>query len=1357
MEQSVVVSSSHIVRQGTFDTDSSKTLRSKSGAIKKGSIFLPVIDDKSVGLSHVEYKGDSVELVKKRKKASEKPPVKTDDSNQSESKKDKVSPRGTIGKSKDREQTNQENGHQSSNETDANTEQKPIQLKASSNKSSKQHHPVKSEVVKSDVTETQEGQKFVKSSNAYVKDGDKGIVNKKVQDNVTAKNNSRIKEPAQRTSEQDSQSSSLKNETVSQDKTRTSRNNVSLEKNTSNTVEKNTSVRKSKTNRNVTTSPNTDQSDIRIIGHIEAPSLSGSPQSTGHQATALTNSENNVTSDVKSTKRETKDPKRSSNKQSKDLSKRPTTKTVHVDDYDSEKSTDISNINVNNREKEPVVQESDDNFNKTQKGAPLKKRFSRASDLREDTSMTHVRNVASPNLHQRKTVNNISPERISRNNEHNGTNNNKVQESKPPDNESYTHNLDPLVASIGVVNKPPQSTALTRHEDDKSDSYTHKSQGNPVEPVTQKTKDLKSSSKMEPGRKQEFGSERVMESYDSVYAERKTLLEAEVTYKKRITQLENEMNQFVKTVDGLRTENKTIRTTMDQLEVDNRKKESHQSQNTVVIDVEKDDLKRQINLLKKENKSLDDKLNTSYERNDELKAANQTLDDENILLRNRIQDSERKSSGRKREKSIVGSNAGSSKDVKENLERSDTELSKAKLTEFSLRAEISALKKAEERYKKESEKLRSDKKKLEYELEKYKDAAKEDAEFAKDGATTARDKMELKSHVVSLQTDNQNLNEENMKLKAECLEQVRKIHELEKAEKTEVEGLKNENEKLKSEKKKLQEENNGGSGGNTKKLEAENKALSEALSQKKIELDELMHALNGDRIEDEVQKVKAEKEELQKKFEESQKNVEISEKAMKELEEIKLEKASLKQKLEVSEKKVEESDRRDEQIVELKSEKEKLQKQLDENEKRVLESADSMVMVHELKSDKEKLQKELHESKTRESKVQESLMEVKIQKDALETEKKQIKEELVETVKTNQNIKTEMQGLKSSQETMSRALDEEKSKITLLAEKEYELDELRKKCELLEKELSRTKQLHSLEMDKINDERKKEENKLRKELENLTERKNEIIEKLTKKMLSMESSKDLEIKKLKEQIEALLVDQEIVEKTKATEKENKEFKLELKTLYNKYSQVVNDLEQKNTTEERAFEMSMRVEKMSVKMKLMEKDEREWRVKRERFDEIEASNKRLIEESVVLKKMLEGKGNGSDDMSHRINYLERRQTDADTRVKQLEGWVGDLYVETERSDKGSNKNATKNKKAKNSKTMQIQNPSNLSTQNVKARSLDDVEVNVDDKATESSTPTLPSIYANSTGQLTYRSVGYSQIHKARLQKATKKRR
>ncbi|XP_069123913.1 putative leucine-rich repeat-containing protein DDB_G0290503 [Argopecten irradians] len=1322
MEQSVAVSSSHIVRQGTFATDSSKTLRSKSGAIKKGSISLPIVDD--VGKSRVESE-ELVGIVKKRKKNSEKPPVRTTN-DQSESKRDVISPNEGKSKSKDTVHAKQENLHQSSKH---NSTEREVQSKSSLNKSSKESSsttsPKQSNAGKSDVViDKQERRNSVKHSRKDTKENES--VNERVQNSVVFKPNSKVKEAV---NVHGSNNQDKQKESVSNDENRTSKN-TSEEINTS--VGNVKSVRKHKSDRKTVTTQPLEETGIKVIGHIEASSDSRSSHSLGKTSKPQTEAVNSENSNVKSEKRESKE--KGSKKQ----------KYAVVDGDD--KSLDV---NVKNQ---GVKTESVNTVSTTQKGEPKKKRFTKASDIHEDPTDTHVRKLDSPDPKQikeeREIPKNKFPEGKSQTRDATDKTGKKPAEIRSVDKELYTRNnsnLNSVSASDSVVNKPPQSTTLvTKHGESVSnierDSALDKYRSDPqnphgdfVAPVKHKSKD--STTKMA----MEYDAKTVKESYDSVFEERKTLLAAEVTYKKRISQLEDEMNQFVRTVEDLRTENQTIRTTMERMENEQKKQDSHQSKNTVVIiadeetsekspsskgqntavdDAEKDDLKKQIEILKQEKKSLDDKVRDLNGKNKDLESRNTSLDREVASLRDRLRDLEKQSSGKSEERSIAEKQDNSDNDIKNTAETKEQHT-------VELLPDLQS--------------------KSKNELKSEKDA---------DDTSTGTDKMALKLHVVSLQTDNQKLNEENIKLKAECFNQAKKIHELEKAERTEVEKWKAENEELKQQMKKLQEEKGGGSGDDTKKLEAENKALSEALSQKKMELDELMHALNGDRIEDEVQKIKTEKEKLQKQLQESQKKVESTEKVVQELEDIKSEKVNLQQKLEISEKKVVENDQQSDEIKELKSEKEKLQKQLEENEKRVLESASSHVIIHELKSDKEKLEKQLEETKKRESNIEKSFTEMKIQKDALETEKNKIKEELEESVKINKNIQAETEKLKSSQETMSRTLDEEKAKLTLQAEKEWQYDELKKKFDLLEKELARTKQLHSDEVDKITDEKRKEENKLRKELENATERKNETIEKLTKRLLSMESTKNLEIKTLKEQIESLVVDKEIVEKTKETDKENKELRQELKTVYNKYSELVTDFEQKKNTEERAFEMSMRVEKMSVKMKLMEKDEREWRVKKERFEEIEASNKRLMEESITLRKMLEEKSKGPSDMSHRIEFLERRQTDSDTRVKQLEGWVGDLYIDTDRTAKGRNKNAAKNKTKQNSKPLPI--PAKMSTLNTKTRSLDDVEVQVDDKATESSTPTLPSIYANSTGQLTFRRMGYSDLHKARVQ-ASKKRR
>ena len=56
------------------------------------------------------------------------------------------------------------------------------------------------------------------------------------------------------------------------------------------------------------------------------------------------------------------------------------------------------------------------------------------------------------------------------------------------------------------------------------------------------------------------------ESYEALHAERNTLLKAEVTYKKRIKQLENEANGFLKVIEDLTHENRSLRKKIDMLE-----------------------------------------------------------------------------------------------------------------------------------------------------------------------------------------------------------------------------------------------------------------------------------------------------------------------------------------------------------------------------------------------------------------------------------------------------------------------------------------------------------------------------------------------------------------------------------------------------------------------------------------------------------------------------------------------------------------------------------------------------------------------------------------------------------------------
>lgn len=76
---------------------------------------------------------------------------------------------------------------------------------------------------------------------------------------------------------------------------------------------------------------------------------------------------------------------------------------------------------------------------------------------------------------------------------------------------------------------------------------------------------------------------------------------------------------------------------------------------------------------------------------------------------------------------------------------------------------------------------------------------------------------------------------------------------------------------------------------------------------------------------------------------------------------------------------------------------------------------------------------------------------------------------------------------------------------------------------------------------------------------------------------------------------------------------------------------------------------------------MERDQKEWLIKKSQFDDIEASNKRLQEENLTLRTR-GGAKKVPKQIDKQIEFLERKQKDAETRVKQLEGWVGNLYDE-----------------------------------------------------------------------------------------------
>lgn len=126
------------------------------------------------------------------------------------------------------------------------------------------------------------------------------------------------------------------------------------------------------------------------------------------------------------------------------------------------------------------------------------------------------------------------------------------------------------------------------------------------------------------------------ESYAQVYAERNTLLNAEYTYRKRIKQLEEEANGFLKAIDDLTTENKYLRNRVDTLEDELRNKGNFDTVDKISeLEKNKVDLENKIKQLEKSAKSNDktDELRDLKEQIVKLQSENQAINEENIKLK----------------------------------------------------------------------------------------------------------------------------------------------------------------------------------------------------------------------------------------------------------------------------------------------------------------------------------------------------------------------------------------------------------------------------------------------------------------------------------------------------------------------------------------------------------------------------------------------------------------------------------------------------------------------------------------------------------------------------------------------------
>ncbi|XP_063444820.1 major antigen-like [Mytilus trossulus] len=937
----------------------------------------------------------------------------------------------------------------------------------------------------------------------------------------------------------------------------------------------------------------------------------------------------------------------------KEESKRPKENQTQITKTTSLKSTQkVENKVV----REQINLKSENKLSRTQTTETVDKKY-------EDTKRNRLRNINSVAI----TEENSTSKKVTKETHSNSKRQNySLNERKPSLDSlesgfaSYRQNdnrqgkeedvISLLTVTDTEVGKPPENTILDRPRSDKSRISLRSEQG-----PTDKFKDNRP---MEPVVQRKPGSERMTESYESIYEERRTLLEAEGTYRKRIKQLEDEMNQFLKTIDDLRSENRALRNRIDSLENSENSGGNH----------ENEQLNLTIQSLQAQNKLLESKHDKTVAKIAKLEKEKDKLTSENNDLTSKLTDLQVKYSKVDNDlaKLRLEQNSDSSK-----FEREFSQLRNDLKTEQSVRKKLedqnTILKTDKDVLKDEVAALRSLNKNLEAINEEFKN------ENITTGELPNKVKMELKSQIITLQTDNQSLNEENIRLKAEHLKQVKSIHDLEKTAKsfessvtavesskmTEIQDLQNENAKLKSEIKDLKE-THADANNKIKSLESENKVLDETLSQKKVELSELMTALKDD-------------------------------------------------------------DKFDSEIKRLRAENERLKTECEEKDKKADDSS-------------------------------KNLQEIKIEKDKFETEKNKLTKKINEMLEMNEEQKKQMADLQEKLEFGKQEIESNKEKLKQIDKYENELSDLKSKLQNTENERDRLIKQKQEEIDEL---------KLKME-------RNDVNHKEQIDALKMEYEK--EIDELKKKVEFLQKEIEELRQLKAVESQLLETNDELMKVKEKYSQMVTEVESKSDLEQRNFQMNMRMTQMNNTIKQLERDKKEWLIKKQEFDEVEANNKRLQDENIGLKQR-GGIKKVSKQIDKQIEFLERKQKDAETRVKQLEGWVGDLYDDDDEShNRATYVGSLQGRKTQPAKKKQpftkASKPpkTTIRIDHDRPRSLDDVQVREKDiyekrsekseKFSHSSTPSLPAIEPET--RLTF-GLGYSQIHRSRIKAAQKYRK
>lgn len=557
-------------------------------------------------------------------------------------------------------------------------------------------------------------------------------------------------------------------------------------------------------------------------------------------------------------------------------------------------------------------------------------------------------------------------------------------------------------------------------------------------------------------------------------------------------------------------------------------------------------------------------------------------------------------------------------------------------------------------------------------------------------SVTQDELTEMKEQVIKLQSENQRLNEENKDLRSRDDENVRQI----------------------------------------RALESDNTSLkTSATASESSKMDQL-------------QDLKREREELNKRFRESERKAKDLEKKVDALEyenktlseSLASKKAELKEILGV----MKDENKFDNEIKDLKNQVLKLEK-----EKKDVE----------LSKNKEKrvINEKLNETKASLEKLTGELDELKIKYDQVEKEKKKLKAELTPLKKKAEVLESECETLKGDIEKLQKQLKDANQKYAkLISESEDATEDLKGTKNQLEK--------------------------FNKELQTIVNDKESQISKLINQLDSMREERDTDRKTIKEEKEKVAKEMETIEQYQTTnrrlETDIKQFAELLDESRLKEKQLALQLEDKDfqmsNLEQQVFEMNVKLDNNSKRMgdldrekREMERDKRDWDVKKDKLDDIEASNKRLLEENKRLRNQL-------DTNSYILSGARPTDRTQDDKGV-MEAWVHEnaqqkgqtaIYVTKDRDKKrvhivqpDTEKKRQPFTKLGAGKQKQTRKTGNKSKS--PSRSLEDIRKMADIHTPESE-HSLPELDREPRLTVRYGAfAGYREIHKDRIKAAQKK--